>query len=154
MRPNQADGMPRTIAGYLSGGIIPAILLGVYNALQKISSQYKISPGMYLIVAGSCVVSVGLLYWIIFHEATLTPAAGFFAALSGIVWGIATCLVAIAYSRFKMPVSKLVPLFNTNTLVAVVLGLLIFSEWKTINCPKLLIGTLLVVVGGILVTNA
>lgn len=63
-------------------------------------------------------------------------------------------MVAIAYSRFKMPVSKLVPLFNTNTLVAVVLGLLIFNEWKTINSPKLIIGAILVVIGGTLVTNA
>lgn len=146
--------MPQSIVGYLIGGIIPAILYGVYNVLQKASSQHKISPGIYLIVVGICAVTIGLLYCFIFKEFSLSPTSSLFASLNGIVWAVATCLIAIAYSRFKMPVSKLVPLFNTNTLVAVILGLLIFSEWKTINSPKLIIGALLVMIGGTLVTNA
>ena len=69
---------PGSIVGYLIGGIIPAILLGVYNALQKVSSQHKISPGMYLIVVGSCVVTVGLLYCFIFQEVSLSPTSSLF----------------------------------------------------------------------------
>jgi glucose uptake protein GlcU len=146
--------MNQTVIGYLIGGIVPAILYGLYNILQKASSQYKISPGMYLIVVGICAITLGTAYCLIFKEYTITPTSGFFATLNGLMWGFATCLIALAYSRFKMPVSKLVPIFNTNTLVAVILGLIIFSEWKTVSSPKIIIGAILVIIGGTLATNA
>lgn len=146
--------MSQSAIGYLIGGIIPAILFGFYNILQKASSQHKISPGMYLIVVGICAIAVGAVYCFVFKEYTISPTSGFFATLNGIVWGVATCLIALAYTRFKMPVSKLVPIFNTNTLVAVILGLIIFSEWKTVSSPKVIIGAILVIIGGTLSTNA
>lgn len=146
--------MSQSAIGYLIGGFIPAILYGFYNIVQKASSQHKISPGMYLIVVGLCAITIGVAYCLIFKEYTISPASGLFATLNGVVWGVATCLIALAYSHFKMPVSKLVPIFNTNTLVAVILGLIIFSEWKTVNSPKVIIGAILVIIGGTLSTNA
>lgn len=146
--------MSQSVIGYLLGGFIPAILYGIYNILQKASSQHKISPGMYLIVVGICAITIGLAYCIIFKEYTISPTSGLFATLNGVVWGVATCLIALAYSHYKMPVSKLVPIFNTNTLVAVILGLIIFSEWKTVSSPKVIIGAILVIIGGTLSTNA
>lgn len=146
--------MNQSVIGYLIGGIIPAILYGLYNILQKASSQHKISPGMYLIVVGICAIAIGTAYCLIFKEFAISPISGFYATLNGIVWGLATCLIALAYTHYKMPVSKLVPIFNTNTLVAVILGLIIFSEWKTVSSPKVIIGAILVIIGGTLSTNS
>lgn len=50
--------------------------------------------------------------------------------------------------------SKLVPLFNMNTLVAVCLGLLVFSEWKNVHVLQLAVASVLIIIGGILATNA
>ncbi len=41
-----------------------------------------------------------------------------------------------------------------NTLVAVLLALLIFSEWKDLNTVKLIAGSVLIVIGAIFVANA
>ena len=41
-----------------------------------------------------------------------------------------------------------------NTLVAVILALIVFSEWKDLHTIKLLSGSALIVAGAILVANS
>ncbi len=41
-----------------------------------------------------------------------------------------------------------------NTLVAVCIGLVAFAEWKDVHISKLIIGSVLVVIGGTLVANS
>ena len=62
-------------------------------------------------------------------------------------------LVAIAITHYKTPLSILAPLYNTNTLVAVVGSLLIFSEWRDVNVVKLLMGSILIIGGAVLVST-
>ena len=69
-------------------------------------------------------------------------------------WGIASGLVAYTLLNFEVPISQLVPLYNMNTLVAVILALIVFSEWKDLHTIKLLSGTALIVTGAILVGNS
>jgi uncharacterized membrane protein len=72
----------------------------------------------------------------------------------GLTWGIASGLVAYSLLNFSVPISQLVPLYNMNTLVAVLLALLIFSEWRDLNTIKLISGSVLIVIGAIFVANA
>ena len=65
--------------------------------------------------------------------------------------GIGAGLVALAVVRFAAPISKLAPLYNTNTLVTVLLGLWLYAEWQEVNTAKLLLGSALVVTGTVLV---
>ena len=51
-------------------------------------------------------------------------------------------------------IAQLVPLYNMNTLVAVILALIVFSEWQELQLVKLLLGTVLIVAGAIFVANA
>ena len=69
-------------------------------------------------------------------------------------WGIASGLVAYSLLHFNVPISQLVPLYNMNTLVAVLLALVVFSEWKDLHTLKLLFGTVLIAIGAVFVANA
>jgi hypothetical protein len=41
-----------------------------------------------------------------------------------------------------------------NTLISVLLALWVFAEWKQVKVPQLLIGTLLIMAGGIMVAKS
>jgi transporter family protein len=71
----------------------------------------------------------------------------------GLSWGSGSVLVAIAINNYKTPLSVLAPLYNMNTLVAVVGALFIFSEWRDVNVVRLIIGSLLIIGGGVLVSS-
>lgn len=54
----------------------------------------------------------------------------------------------------KADVSRLVPIFNTNTLVAVALGMILLKELPAgTEKIKVVIGAILIVVGGVLVSS-
>ena len=46
------------------------------------------------------------------------------------------------------------PLTNSNALVAVAIGMALFGEWRTLNMPMTLTGTLLICGGATLVSLA
>ncbi len=140
--------------GYLLGGIIPALLLGIYSVLQKVSTKQGISPGMLMVVMGLNIMIVGFVYCFVSKEYAVTIRSGLSASITGIVWGIATVLIAVALAKYNVAISKLVPLFNMNTLVAVCLGLIVFSEWKNVHVLQLAVASVLIIIGGILATNA
>jgi len=56
--------------------------------------------------------------------------------------------------KHDAPISIIVPLFNMNSLVSVLLGLWIFAEWRDVNTVKLLAGTVLITAGGTLVATS
>ena len=146
--------MGQQIAGYIIGGILPAILLGIFSVFLKASTQRGISPGMLLIIIGINIIVLGIIYCWISRDYTLSLSSGFFTSLTGLFWGIANLLIIIGLSRFSMPISKLVPLFNMNTMVAVIIGLFVFAEWKNVNIGQLLLATLLIIIGGTLAANS
>lgn len=140
--------------GYIVGGILPAVILGVFSILQKMSTKNGISPGMFLMVVGVAIVGVGLVYSVVAKEYSISAVSGGYAFLTGIAWAVATGAIAVALSKYGMPISKLVPIFNMNTLVAVCLGLVLFAEWRQVNAPKLFIASILIVLGGTLAARA
>lgn len=60
----------------------------------------------------------------------------------------------MALIRYDAAVSQLAPLYNMNTLVAVLLGLLVFAEFRDVQVLRLAAGALLIVLGGWLVSGA
>lgn len=140
--------------GILIGGLVPALLYGFAGILQKAAQRTGAGIGPYLICIGLSVVGVG---------AAATAATGVRAisgrgvGLSfgmGLAWGLGTWAVALGLSRYAMPVAKLAPLYNANTVVVVLLGLLLFAEYRDVSLPRLLLGVLLVVVGATVVARA
>lgn len=136
--------------GILLGGLIPAVFFGISGVLQKSSNQEGISTGFYLMCIGASVFMVGVALQIFQPQRLYSLRSISYALLLGFFWGTATGLIGIALSRYGISISKLVPLYNMNTIVAVCLGLIIYKEWAQVDMIKLSIGAVLVVIGGTL----
>ena len=144
---------PQTL-GILLGGFVPAILFGLSAIFQKSSNQSGIGIGLYLLVIGFGSAITGTILYLISPVRTISLSSGLSATLVGIFSATGMGFVAIALARYGAPISKLVPLYNMNTLVAVLLGLLIFAEWRDVNALKLIMGSVLIVIGCVLVANS
>ena len=136
------------------GGVLPAILLGIAGIFQKFSANGGIGTGPFLIGVGLTTVVVGGVFVVVEKQAVITGQSAAFTLLYGLVWATATGFVAISLSRYGGQISQLVPLYNMNTLVAVLLGLVIFAEWRNVDSWKLLAAAVLIVAGGVLASRA
>ncbi|MFH1545870.1 MAG: hypothetical protein ABIE14_00650, partial [Patescibacteria group bacterium] len=77
-----------------------------------------------------------------------------FAFLAALLFALGSVCIALGY-RKGANASQFVALFNTNTLVATVLGLVLLKEFAGLTgvaIAKIIIGAILIVAGGILVT--
>lgn len=140
--------------GLLLGGIIPAFLLGLFGVLQKGANTAGIGNGIYLIFTGVTVTIVGLAVYYCFPDKTVSTKSVLFTCGAAFLWAMSMLLIQIALGHYSMEIAKLVPLFNMNTLVAVVLGLIVFSEWNSLNLTSLFLGALCITIGGILVASS
>ena len=140
--------------GLIIGGLIPAVVFGIGNVCSKLSAQAGIGMPWFMILTGLAVTAVGIVSYLIVPDHAVSLRSGLYAAGLGLFWGLGTALVAIALIKYKTPLSTIVPLYNMNTLVAVLASLVIFAEWQQVTVWKLLLGAVLVVVGGTLVALA
>lgn len=138
----------------LLGGFLPALIYGASAIFQKISTSLGISLSAYLVATGVGIALVGVMIYFYDGSFSYSMKSGLYALVFGITWGVATGLVAYTLLNFDVPISQLVPLYNMNTLVAVLLALAIFSEWKDLEVIKLLSGAGLIVAGAVLVANS
>jgi len=141
--------------GIIIGGFIPAFLYGMSIIFTKASQQAEIGIGPYLVILSMSIFLVGLLlYFLPVGGNALSLKSGTHAFLAGLSWAFGAAGVMTALTLYAVPVGNLVPLFNMNTLVAVLLALWIFAEWKQVRVPQLLIGSILIIIGGTLVARA
>jgi len=140
--------------GIIVGGLIPALFFGISGIFVKASTSSGIGLGIYLLTVGAGVLMAGLIFYYFEPQADINIRSGFFAWSAGFCWAVGGGLVALALLKYGTPIATLVPLYNMNTLVTVLLGLIIFAEWQDVDLVKLLGGTLLIVVGGSLVATS
>lgn len=146
--------MTQAQLGLLIGGIIPAFLFGFAGICQKWSSNQGVPLGIHLFCIGFSVMVIGiLLHFFTPSEAPFRLASTIPSFLLGLTWGIGSCGIIYAIIKYSSPLAKLVPLYNMNTLITVVLALFIFKEWQEVNLLKLSIGTLAIIIGGILIST-
>ncbi len=146
--------MSPQLLGIIIGGLVPMILFAFGGPLIKATTQEGIGIGLYLICVGLAVVLVGVGFHAYFRDSTISMRSAAYAVGVGLTWGMGAGLVGIAVMRYPVPIAKLIPLYNMNTLIGVLLALWIFAEWKNVHLLKLLIGAILVVLGGTLVALA
>ena len=134
-------------------GIIAAVCFGVQTIIYKYAAQKgNLSP-----YYGSFVFALGIV--IIFGVFLLfKPSYSFdwksngLLFASGLIWGIGFLAVAVAISN-NVDVARLAPIYNTNTLIAVLLGILILHEVPdTTQMFRVISGAVLIVIGAILVS--
>ena len=140
--------------GIIIGGLIPGVLFGVSNVLVKFATQKGIALPLYLVITGVAVMTVGIVLFFFLPEREISTSAGSIAFVGGLVWALGMTCIVIALQKYAASISVLTPLFNLNTLIAVAIGLWVFSEWQTVRVPQLLIGSVFIVIGGTLVARA
>lgn len=146
--------MDRNFLGILIGGILPAFIYALSGLLQKVPAKAGVGVGPYLTLLGLGVTVVGLIACMILPRGTLSFEGLGSSAAVGVIWGLGTGAVLWALSATGVPIAKLVPLYNMNTLFAVLLGLWVFSEAKELQLTPLLLGAALIAAGSVLVSRS
>lgn len=144
---------PQTL-GIIIGGLLPGLIFGLSNVVVKLATQKGIALPLYIIITGFAVVTVGVVLLFVLPERNMSPTSGAIAFMGGALWATGMTCIVIALQKYGSSISVLTPLFNMNTLVAVVLGMWIFAEWKTVSVPQLVLGAVLITVGATVVARA
>ena len=140
-------------------GILASFFWGSYIIAAKVATSEKyfgINPALvslFMLVGMAAVFVIAVLLEGNFE----TPKSSLgivFSVLAGVLWALGI-FVSIKALSLGASVSKLAPLYNTNTLVAVFLGIVLLKEIpnSTGNTLKLIIGAILIVVGAFLVSD-
>jgi uncharacterized membrane protein len=142
---------------WLIYGILIAFLWGSYAVVSKIAltdKQFGISPAL-----ASLFMLVGIA--IVFVAGALTEGklqipenktGVALSVLAGIIWAIGLFL-SIKLLAEGADISRLAPIYNLNTLVAVILGILLLHELPNSGeMAKVVVGAILIIIGGILVS--
>jgi len=83
----------------------------------------------------------------------ITAPSAIAGVSQGVLWALGMVFSLLAF-RAGADVARAVPIFNCNTLVAVLLGIVLLREIPNpAGVVKILIGSLLIVFGGILVAR-
>jgi transporter family protein len=136
-----------TLSGFLIGGAIPAICLGRGTVFMRASLGAGASIPLYLAIVGSVVALFGwlALFWTGGSVSSTRPVL--FAAAMGTTWTLAIACMAYGMGVLKLPVSIIAPLTNSNALIAVLVGAVVFTEWRSLNLSLVALGTLLIRTG-------
>lgn len=140
--------------GLILGGLTPALLLGVFGVLQKVATKAGAGLAWYFIGIGAGVLAVGIGVLIAGGRSEPTVAAVGWAVLTGLCWASAVGLISFSIARYDVSISQLAPLYNMNTLTVIILGFVVFAEWRNIRVPRLLAGAVLITLGGVLTARA
>ena len=144
---------PETI-GLIIGGVVPAFAFGISNVFMKASTKGGISVAPYLLISALALLTVAIILFVFTKGNSVSFQSGAYAFVATFIWGLAIASATIALSSYGVSLSRIVPIFNMNTLISVFLALWVFAEWKQVKVPQLLIGTLLIMAGGIMVAKS
>lgn len=74
------------------------------------------------------------------------------ALFAGVLWGLGFIMIAIAVSK-GFDIAKLAPIYNTNTLITIILGIVLLKELPSAAAMwKVIIGAAFIVVGALIVS--
>ncbi|MGD2105348.1 MAG: hypothetical protein PVJ55_09610 [Anaerolineae bacterium] len=119
------------------------------------SAQAEGGAGMYLIFLGVGTVIVGVALHKVLPEPPISIRQGSPATAAGFTFALGAGLVSHAMIKHRAAISQLTPLYNMNVLVTVIIGLLLLAESRELVVARLLVvGTVLLISGGLLVASA
>ncbi|MFC2154812.1 EamA family transporter [Candidatus Altiarchaeota archaeon] len=139
-------------------GLGAAILFGFSAVAARIATghdYFGIPPSVLGILTLLGITFVFIPYLIATQqrgEVTYSPRLVAIGLAVGVFWAAATILQFTALKQ-GADISRLAPLYNMNTLVAVVLGIILLGELpEKAHAIRVLTGAALIVLGGILVS--
>ncbi|MFH1224931.1 MAG: GRP family sugar transporter [Candidatus Diapherotrites archaeon] len=135
--------------------LLASVSWGVYIVISKLALDGKgSSPFLVALLMGFGIMGLFGILFLATRPALEMGAQGVgLAVAAGAVWALGQIFAIMALVN-RAPVAKLAPLYNTNTLIAVLLGIILLKELPSgFEKVKVLIGAALIVIGGILVSS-
>ena len=134
-------------------GIVAAICFGLNTIIFKIAMQKgNLNPAYASIIFGIGILITFLFYYFTKPNLQFEWKSTLLAVIAGIVWAIGFVAIAIAIAN-KGNVVQLAPIYNANTIIAVVLGIIFLKEIpNTSQMIRIIIGALMIVGGAVLVS--
>jgi len=130
---------------------------GTYNVVAKIVTNkdyFGLSPQTtaFMMLIGIAIVFGG--YFLMQpQELPSNPTVIGLAILIGIIWAVGQLFAFIALSS-GAPISKLTSIYNSNTLITVILGIFLLNEIPNQgDIVKVVAGTILIISGAFLVSG-
>lgn len=148
---------------WITFGLLAASSFGIAALFQKLAARTPIesSPWEVLILQGIATILVGAIGFFAtkqFFTRQEMPAY-LWGSLTGVMLAVGALFIFLTYREAgaaHADVSRIQALINTNTLIAVILGLVLLKEYTHLTTAadwaRLIIGAALVVLGGVLVS--
>lgn len=138
---------------WIAYGLIAAFFFGFQTVIYKYAVQKgNLSPyySSFLVALG--IVAIFGIFLLFKPGINFEWKSNGLLFISGIIWGLGFLAIAIAIAN-KADVARIAPIYNTNTLIAVLLGILILKEVPdTTQILRVISGAVLIVIGAILVS--
>lgn len=133
--------------------ILASLSWGTYIVISKIATK-GLNSYVSGVVMALAIVAVFVVLFVIkspkFEGNWISVTA---AIVAGMLWAIGMYF-ALSAMEAGADVSKLVPIYNTNTLVAVLLGIILLKELPiATEMIRVIAGAILIVIGAILVST-
>ena len=138
---------------WLVYGIIAAIFFGINTIILKIAIQKgNLNPGYAALSYGFGILITFTIYFFLNPIWQFEWKSTSIAILAGITWAIGMLAIAIAISQ-KGNIAQLAPIYNANTIIAVILGIALLKEIPSMpQMIRVIIGAVMIVAGAVLVS--
>ncbi|XHU96461.1 MAG: hypothetical protein JJP05_03395 [cyanobacterium endosymbiont of Rhopalodia gibba] len=147
--------MSQQTTALIIGGVLPALMFGFSNIFIKVSNSSGISTSAYVTIVGVAVTLVGIISGFMAEQNFMVNSKSiFFALCVGATWALGQLMIAFTLQKFPIPLSVISPIFNSNTLVTVLIALIVFNEWTQVSMEWLCAGAFLTTIGSILVARS
>jgi uncharacterized membrane protein len=139
-------------------GLLAAVVYALSGLASKVALNHKymgVEPALAGLYTALGVTVVFMVYYVYTKGFTLPKQdlGGIISSVAvGFFWALGVIFVYTALMRHA-DISKMAPIYNMNTLIVVLLGIILLKELpdKT-QALRVFIGAVLIVVGGILVS--
>ena len=134
-------------------GLVASLCFAVQTVLYKFAFQKGSSTPYYASFIFAIGIIVTFAVFMLFNqEFKFEWKSGSLLLVSGIIWAVGFLAVAIAIAQ-KADIARLAPIYNTNTLLAVILGIIFLKELPDKSQMfRVISGAVLIVIGSILVS--
>lgn len=138
---------------WLVYGIIAAICFGLNTVIYKAAYQKGgFSPYYGSLIFGLGIVLIFGLFFLFRPSFEFEWKSSGLALLAGLIWGLGFLAIAAAIAQ-KADVARLAPIYNANTVLAVLLGIIFLHEIPDASQMfRVIAGAVLIVTGSVLVS--
>ena len=134
-------------------GIVAAICFGLNTIIFKIAIQKgNLNPAYASLIFGTGILITFLFYYFAKPNLQFEWKSTLLAVIAGVIWAVGFLAIAVAIAN-KGNVAQLAPIYNANTIIAVILGIFLLKEIPDMSqMIRIIIGALMIVAGAVLVS--